>query len=81
MKSRGQGLTVAARILPPEINATAISFVFVFAQMGGCLFPIITGFLGAYVGVAVMQPIMVGLIVAMAVSWLFVPQQREEGSD
>lgn len=55
-----------------------MSFVFVFAQMGGSLFPIITGVLGAHVGVAVLQPMLVGLITATGVSWLLVPQPQSK---
>lgn len=69
-------MSVGTKIFPPEISGTAISFVFVFAQIGGSLFPIVTGVLGAHVGVSVMQPILVGLIAATAVSWLLVPQSE-----
>ncbi len=71
-----QAISVGARLFPPEINATAISFIFVFAQIGGSLFPILTGVLGAHAGVSVMQPILVGLIAAMTISWLLVPQPK-----
>ncbi len=71
-----QAISVGTRLFPPEISATAISFVFVFAQIGGSLFPIVTGVLGAHAGVSVMQPILVGLIAAMTISWLLVPQPK-----
>jgi hypothetical protein len=67
---------VGTRLFPADISATAISFVFVFAQTGGSFFPVVTGVLGAHAGVAVMQPILVGLIVAMTISWLLVPQPK-----
>ncbi|KAG7289343.1 hypothetical protein NEMBOFW57_005710 [Staphylotrichum longicolle] len=35
-----------------------------------------SGVIGAHAGVAVMQPILVGLIVAMTISWLLVPQPK-----
>jgi hypothetical protein len=71
-----KAVSVGTRLFPAEISATAISFVFVFAQMGGSLFPIVTGVLGAKAGVSVMQPILVGLIAAMTISWLLVPQPK-----
>ncbi|KAK5655242.1 hypothetical protein OQA88_5809 [Cercophora sp. LCS_1] len=74
------GLSVGTRILPPSISATAISFVFVFAQTGGSLFPIVTGLLGSYVGVGVLQPMLVALISATGISWLFVPQPKAEAN-
>jgi hypothetical protein len=48
--------------------------VFVVAQAGGSLFPSITGFIASLAGVKVLQPILVGLIVAMGVSWALVPK-------
>lgn len=69
-------MSVGTKIFHQEIRSTAISFVFVFAQIGGSLFPIVTGVLGAHVGVSVMQPVLVGLISAMGVSWLLVPQSQ-----
>jgi len=63
-------------LFPPELNATAISFVFVFAQLGGSFFPVLTGVLGSRMGpggVRVMQPVLVGLISATGISWLLVP--------
>lgn len=65
---------MGTRIFPEDISTTAISFVFVIAQMGGSLFPIVTGVLSAHVGVAALQPMLVGLITATGISWLFVPQ-------
>ncbi|KAH8912758.1 MFS general substrate transporter [Coniochaeta sp. PMI_546] len=71
-------ISVGSRIFPADISTTAISFVFVFAQMGGSLFPIVTGVLGAHVGVAVLQPMLVGLITATGISWLLVPQAQSK---
>jgi len=44
------------------------------AQAGGSLFPSITGFIASSAGVKVLQPILVGLIVAMGISWVLVPK-------
>jgi hypothetical protein len=48
--------------------------VFLMAQAGGSLFPAITGFVAGSAGVKVLQPILVGLIVAMGISWILVPK-------
>ncbi|KAK4151845.1 bypass of stop codon protein 6 [Chaetomidium leptoderma] len=69
-------ISVGTRLFPADINATAISFVFVFAQIGGSVFPMVTGVLAAHTGVSAMQPVLVGLIVAMTISWLLVPQPK-----
>lgn len=69
-------LGVGTRLFPPDIRSTALPFLFVFAQLGGSLFPIVTGILGAHVGVSVLQPVLAGLISASAIVWLFVPQPQ-----
>ncbi|KAK4201883.1 major facilitator superfamily domain-containing protein [Triangularia verruculosa] len=69
-------ISVGTRIFPPDIRPTALSFLFVFAQLGGSLFPIITGVMGARLGVSVMQPVLVALISATGIVWLFVPQSQ-----
>ncbi|KAK3385971.1 MFS transporter [Podospora didyma] len=72
-------ISVGTKLFPPEINSTAISFVFVFAQIGGSLFPTVTGVLGARIGLSVVQPMLIGLICAMGISWLLVPQPQIKG--
>ncbi|KAK4164107.1 major facilitator superfamily domain-containing protein [Cladorrhinum sp. PSN259] len=72
------GISVGAKLFPSDIRSTAISFVFVFAQTGGSLFPIIAGILGSRVGVTALQPMLVALIAATAVSWLLVPKVPEQ---
>lgn len=60
---------------PPRLTAKCnLGFVFVIAQMGGSLFPTITGLIAANAGVKVLQPILVGLFVLVAASWWFVPK-------
>ena len=44
------------------------------AQAGGSLFPSITGVIASSAGVQVLQPILVGLIVVMSISWVLVPK-------
>lgn len=51
-----------------------MGLVFVLAQAGGSLFPSLTGVIASQAGVKVMQPILVGLIVAMGISWTLIPK-------
>ncbi|TXC08810.1 hypothetical protein FocTR4_00004141 [Fusarium oxysporum f. sp. cubense] len=64
------GISVGSKLFNPRIQSTALAFVFVFAQLGGCLFPIITGLIAASAGVSILQPILCALLVATSVSWL-----------
>ncbi|VZI06397.1 unnamed protein product [Fusarium fujikuroi] len=71
------GISVGSKLFNPRIQSTALAFVFVFAQLGGCLFPIITGLVAASAGVSVLQPVLCALLVATSVSWLFVPMPKQ----
>lgn len=51
---------------------------FVIAQMGGSLFPTVTGVIAANAGVKVLQPMLVGLFVLVGASWWLVPQVEKE---
>ncbi|KAN0104527.1 MFS general substrate transporter [Hyaloscypha variabilis] len=68
------GVSVGTKLFPNSVKASALGLVFVVAQAGGSLFPSITGFIASSAGVKVLQPILVGLIVAMGVSWDLVPK-------
>jgi hypothetical protein len=46
----------------------------VVAQAGGSIFPAITGVIASRAGVGILQPILVGLIVAMGCAWAMVPK-------
>ncbi|KAK7181949.1 hypothetical protein DPSP01_006179 [Paraphaeosphaeria sporulosa] len=68
------GMSIASKIFDKRIQATAMGLIFVLAQAGGALFPSITGVIASQAGVKVMQPILVGLIVAMGISWTLIPK-------
>ncbi|KAJ6095377.1 hypothetical protein N7486_006123 [Penicillium sp. IBT 16267x] len=71
------GISVGSKIFAPEIVSSAIAFVFVLGQIGGSIFPAITGIIAAQVGVKVLQPILVCLLGAAGVSWLLLPKDAE----
>lgn len=70
------GISLGSKLFPPEEHSTALAFVFVFAGMGGSLFPIITGVVASAVGVAVLQPILIGLLTVTTISWVLVPRPK-----
>lgn len=70
------GISLGSKLFPHEIHATALAFVFVFAQMGGSLFPIVTGVVASRVGVGALQPILVGLLALTGIAWLTVPRPK-----
>lgn len=72
-----QGISVGSKLFAPEIVSSAIAFVFVLGQIGGSIFPAITGIIAGQVGVKVLQPILVGLLGAAGVSWLLLPKDAE----
>jgi MFS family permease len=86
------GISVASKIFSAEIRSSALgmyiyyvcrvsltkikALVFVLGQVGGSIFPAVTGILAAHAGVKVLQPILVGLLGATGVFWLMVPRVR-----
>ncbi|KAJ4299263.1 hypothetical protein N0V90_004507 [Kalmusia sp. IMI 367209] len=68
------GMSISSKLFEKRIQSTALGLVFVLAQAGGSLFPSLTGVIASQAGVKVMQPMLVGLIVAMGVSWALIPK-------
>jgi fucose permease len=70
------GMSVGSKLFSKELQPTALGYVFVLAQAGGSFFPAITGIIAGRAGVKVMQPMLVGLIVATGISWALVPRVK-----
>ncbi|KAF2848358.1 MFS general substrate transporter [Plenodomus tracheiphilus IPT5] len=71
------GMSIGSKLFEKDIQPTALGFVFVLAQAGGAFFPAITGIVDSQAGVQVMQPILVGLIIAMGISWAIVSHVKK----
>ncbi len=71
------GMSVGSKLFTKDQQPTALGLVFVLAQAGGSFFPAITGVIASRAGVQVMQPILVGLIVATGISWALVPKVKQ----
>ncbi|GAT25013.1 MFS transporter [Aspergillus luchuensis] len=50
-----------------------VTFVFVLGQIGGSLFPVLTGIISSHTGVKALQPMLLALLCATGISWLLVP--------
>jgi fucose permease len=72
-----QGMSIGSKLFSKELQPTALGFVFVLAQAGGAFFPAVTGIIASRAGVKIMQPILVGLIVALGISWVLVPRVKK----
>ncbi|KAE8355479.1 major facilitator superfamily domain-containing protein [Aspergillus coremiiformis] len=70
------GISVASKIFTVDMRSSALAFIFVLGQVGGAVFPAVTGIMATKVGVAVLQPMLVGLLGATGVSWLMLPKSR-----
>ena len=51
------------------------------AQAGAAIFPSLIGLIASHAGVQVLPPIVAGLVVAMGVTWAFVPKVPNEHED
>ncbi|OHF01540.1 hypothetical protein CORC01_03030 [Colletotrichum orchidophilum] len=74
------GISVGSKLFSPEVQPTALSFVFVIGQIGGSLFPVITGVIASRKGVSVLQPILIALITGTGVSWMLIPRPKESAN-
>jgi MFS family permease len=63
-------MAVFARLLPRNVQATAMGFVSSAGSSGGALWPFVTGLLAQSKGTYVLHPIVLGLFGVMVVSWL-----------
>ncbi|KAL4797811.1 major facilitator superfamily domain-containing protein [Aspergillus venezuelensis] len=70
------GISVASKLFAEEIKSSALAFIFLLGQIGGAVFPAITGVIASESGVKVLQPMLVGLLGATGVSWLIIPKPR-----
>lgn len=67
------GVSVATKLLPREQHVAAVGFVATIGQAGSAAFPFLTGAVAARAGVAVLQPVLVALLAAQGVVWMFIP--------
>ncbi|GAB1737670.1 hypothetical protein NU219Hw_g2084t1 [Hortaea werneckii] len=72
------GVSVGSQLIPSELQASGLAMIFVVAQAGGAIFPAITGVIASRAGVGTLQPIVVGLLAAIVVSWALVPNPRRK---
>ncbi|RPA82476.1 MFS transporter [Ascobolus immersus RN42] len=68
------GVSVATKLIAKERVSGSLALIFVLGQAGGSLFPFLTGVIAGRAGVAVLQPIALGLIVASGVVWVMLPK-------
>ena len=72
---------MGSQLFPSALRSSALAFMFVLGQIGGSVFPAITGVIAAHAGVQVLQPMLVGLLVATAISWVLVPRKSGTHQD
>ncbi|PYI06957.1 MFS transporter [Aspergillus sclerotiicarbonarius CBS 121057] len=75
------GISVASKIFPANIRSSGIAFVFVLGQVGGSLFPVLTGIISSHTGVKALQPMLLALLAATGISWLLVPKAAHVRAD
>lgn len=68
------GISLGSKIIPQHVRHSALAIVFVVGQIGGSVFPAVTGVIAASAGVGVLQPMLVGLICATGLTWLCLPR-------
>lgn len=70
-------MTVFARLLPGNLQMSAVAFITTAGSSGGAVVPFTTGILAQAVGAFVLHPICVGFFVLMMVCWVTLPKVRK----
>lgn len=68
------GISVGSKLFPGHVRHSALAIVFVIGQIGGSVFPALTGIIAARAGVSVLQPVLVALICCTGLTWLALPK-------
>ena len=70
-------MTVLVRLLPGDLQMSAIAFTSTAGSAGGALVPFTTGILAQAVGAFVLHPICIGFFVVMMGCWVGLPKVRK----
>ena len=69
--------TIFAKLLPRNVQMTAVGFIGSAGSSGGAVAPFTTGLLAQVVGTYVLHPICIGLFVVMLICWFVLPRVRK----
>ncbi|KAF8851758.1 MFS transporter-like protein [Acephala macrosclerotiorum] len=69
-------IVLVAKLLPKSLHVGTIGFATAFGGSGGAIFPFIVGAIAQAKGVKTLQPIILALITAISVLWVFLPGAR-----
>ncbi|KAJ7628808.1 MFS general substrate transporter [Roridomyces roridus] len=67
-------LNRAAKIFPPYLLTGTMSWMAAIATVGGAIVPFIAGAISSRAGIKSMQPLILGMMVAMLFLWMLVPR-------
>lgn len=68
---------VFSKLLPQNIQMSALGFIASMGSSGGALAPFLTGLLAQKVGTFVLNPICIALFAVMGTSWAFLPRRQK----
>jgi MFS family permease len=69
--------TIFAKLLPRNVQMTAVGFIASAGSSGGAVAPFTTGLLAQAVGTYVLHPVCIGLFVVMLICWFMLPRVRK----
>lgn len=69
--------TIFAKLLPRNVQMTAVGFIASAGSSGGAVAPFTTGLLAQAVGTYVLHPVCIGLFVVMLICWFVLPRARK----
>lgn len=67
-------INLTAKLLPKHIHVSAMGFAMAMGGTGGTVFPFAIGAIAEKSGVWVLQPVVLGLFVVLAITWFLYPR-------
>jgi fucose permease len=72
---------LVTKLLPRSLHVGTIGFGTAFGGSGGAVFPFIVGAIAQKKGVKTLQPVVLGLLAAIAALWICMPRGKEKDHD
>ncbi|KAI9641524.1 hypothetical protein NHQ30_010336 [Ciborinia camelliae] len=74
-------IVMVTKLIPRELHVGSIGFATAFGGSGGAVFPFMVGALAQAKGVRALQPIVLGLLVAISGLWMLVPRKGKRDDE
>jgi fucose permease len=71
-------IVLTVKLMPKDLHVGSVGFATAFGGSGGAVFPFIVGAIAQSKGVKSLQPVILGLLAAIAALWLLLPRMGKK---